>query len=51
MAALMAHMTNLARSMAGDRRTAKASDFLPKKPQSAAQQKAFFKSLTERLNG
>jgi len=44
MASLMACITNM--SGKSVRKPVKPADFLPRKPMSAAQQRAFFKSLT-----
>jgi hypothetical protein len=50
-AALMAQIANYAGKSLPKGKMVKPSDYLPRKPQTAAQQKAFFMSLTEQLNG
>lgn len=50
-AAVLAQIANFSGRSLPDGKRVKASDFLPKKAQTAQQQKAFFKSLTEQLNG
>ena len=50
-AAVLAQIANFSGRALPDGKRVKAADYLPKKPQTAKQQKAFFQSLTEQLNG
>lgn len=50
-ASVMAQIANFSGRSLPDGKRVKPDDYLPKKPQTAEQQKAFFKSLTENHNG
>jgi hypothetical protein len=50
-ASLMAQIANYAGKSLPDGKRMKASDFLPRKAQSAHQQRAFFQNLSRGLNG
>ena len=50
-AAVLAQIANFSGRSLPDGKRAKAEDYLPRKRQTAAEQKAFFKSLTEKLSG
>lgn len=50
-AAVMAQIANFAGRALPDGKRVKPDDYLPRKRQTAAEQRAFFKNLTEQLNG
>ena len=50
-ASVLAQIANFSGRSLPDGKRVKPADYLPRKAQSATQQKAFFKSLTEKLNG